>query len=101
MSVITSHEQYHELIPILMDETGTLGVRVREEPRLVADRKNEVIAVMITGQSCPVRVKTSQSGGRIIAVKPEYEDMKQIALRFGLPLRHVAQIVYQQLPLIR
>lgn len=101
MSVITSHEQYHELIPILMDETGTLGVRVREEPRLVADRKNEVITVMIAGQSCPVRVKTSQSGGRIIAVKPEYEDMKQIALRFGLPLRHVAQVVYQQLPLIR
>jgi hypothetical protein len=101
MSVITSHEHYPELIRILMDETGTLGVRVREEPRLVADRKNEVIAVMIAGQSCPVRVKTSQSGGRIIAVKPEYEDIKQIALRFGLPLRHVAQVVHQQLPFIR
>jgi len=56
---------------------------------------------MIAGQSCPVRVKTSQSGGRIIAVKPEYEDLKQIALEFGLPLRHVMRAVYQQLPLIR
>lgn len=101
MSVITSHEHYYELIRILMDETGTLGVRIREEPRLVADRKNEVITVMIAGQSCPVRVKTSQSGGCIIAVKPEYEDMKQIALRFSLPFRHVARLVYQQLPLIR
>ena len=101
MSVITTHEQYNELIRILMDETGTLGVRIREEPRLVADRKNEVITVMIAGRACPVRIKTSQCCGRIIAVKPEYEDMKQIALRFSLPFRHVARLVYQQLPLIR
>jgi uncharacterized protein (DUF111 family) len=84
-----------------MDETGTLGVRVREEPRLVADRKNEIIEVMVAGHPYPVRVKTSQSGGRIIAVKPEYEDMKQIAHRLGLPFRHVVRMIYQQLPLIR
>ncbi len=101
ISVITSYEHYNELIRILMDETGTLGVRVREEPRLVADRKNEVIAVIVDGHPCTVRVKTSQSGGRIIAIKPEYEDMKQIALRFGLPFRYVAQAVYQQLPPVR
>ncbi len=52
ISVITSYEHYNELIRILMDETGTLGVRVREEPRLVADRKNEVIAVMVDGHPC-------------------------------------------------
>jgi uncharacterized protein (TIGR00299 family) protein len=101
MSVITSYEHYNELIRILMDETGTLGVRVREEPRLVADRKNKVIEVVVAGHPCPVRVKTSRSGGRIIAIKPEYEDMKQIALRFGLPFRYVAQAVYQQLPPVR
>jgi len=101
ISVITSYEHYNELIRILMDETGTLGVRVREEPRLVADRKNEVIAVRVDGHPCTVRVKTSQSGGRIIAIKPEYEDMKQIALIFGLPFRYVAQAVYQQLPPVR
>jgi uncharacterized protein (TIGR00299 family) protein len=101
ISVITSYEHYNELIRILMDETGTLGIRVREEPRLVADRKNEVIEVVVAGHPCPVRVKTSRSGGRIIAIKPEYEDMKQIALRFGLPFRYVAQVVYQQLPLVR
>jgi len=101
LSVITNHDHYHKLIRILMDETGTLGIRIREETRLVADRKNEVISVMVAGHPCSVRVKTSRSGGRIIAVKPEYEDMKQISLRFDLPFRHVAREVYQQLPLIR
>jgi hypothetical protein len=100
MSVITTRENYPALVRVLMDETGTIGVRVREEPRLVADRKGEVIAVTVAGQSCPVRVKTSREGGRIISVKPEYEDMKQIALRLRLPLRHVMRAVYQQLPVI-
>ena len=99
VSVITTRENYPALVRILMEETGTIGVRVREEPRLVADRKSEVIAVTVAGQSCLVRVKTSRSGNRPIAVKPEYEDLKQIAVRLNLPLRHVARAVYRQLPL--
>ena len=100
MSVITTHECYPVPIRILMDETGTLGVRVREEPRLVADRTSEKISVLVNGQSFAVRVKTSRAGGRIIAAKPEYEDMKEIALNLGLPLRHVAREVYRQLPTV-
>ena len=100
MSVITTHECYPVLIRILMDETGTLGVRVREEPRLVADRTSEKISVLVNGQSFTVRVKTSRAGDRVIAVKPEYEDMKEIALNLGLPLRHVAREVYRQLPTV-
>lgn len=101
LSVITTREHYPALIRILMDETGTLGVRIREEPRLVADRTNETISVTVNGQPFPVRVKTSRAGGRVIAVKPEYEDMKQIALKLGLPLRHVAREVYRQVPPVR
>lgn len=101
ISVITTREHYFGLIRILMDETGTLGVRVREEPRLVADRKSEMLGVVINGQPFQVSIKTSRAGDRIIAVKPEYEDLKQIALRLGLPLRHVAREVYRQLPRIR
>lgn len=100
LSVITTHERYPVLIRILMDETGTLGVRVREEPRLVADRTSEKIGVFVNGQSFTVRVKTSRAGGRVIAVKPEYEDMKEIALKLGLPLRRVAREIHRQLPLI-
>jgi len=100
VSVITSRENYPALIRILMDETGTLGVRVREEPRLVADRANEKVSVTVNEQPFVIRVKTSRAGGRIIAVKPEYEDIKQIAVRFDLPLRHVAREVYRQLPRI-
>jgi len=98
ISIITTHGRYQELVRILMDETGTLGVRLREEPRLVADRTREKIPVMVDGKPFTVRVKTSRVGGRIIAVKPEYEDMREIAQKLEIPLRHVARQVYRQVP---
>ncbi len=98
LSVITSREDYLPLVRLLMDETGTLGVRMREEPRLVADRVNEKIGVMVNNQPFTVRIKISRAGGKVISVKPEYEDLKQIALTLGIPLRHVMREVYRQLP---
>lgn len=98
LSVITTREDYLPLVRLLMDETGTLGVRIREEPRLVADRVNEKIRVLVRNQPFTVRIKISRSLGKVIAVKPEYEDLKQIARELGIPLRHVAREVYQQLP---
>lgn len=98
LSVITTRERYPELVRILMDETGTLGVRIREEPRLVADRTPKTVRVTVRGKPFTVRVKTSRTSGRVIAVKPEYEDMKEIAQQLGIPLREVMREVYRQLP---
>ena len=72
LSVITTLEKYQNLVEILMEETGTLGVRIKEEPRIVADR-----VIMIMGEEFSVRVKVSKHCGRIIAAKPEFEDMKK------------------------
>jgi len=98
ISVITDRERYARLLTVLMEETGTLGVRVREEPRLVADRQRETVEVVVGGRTFPVRVKTSRACGRVIAVKPEYEDMRQIARERGITLREVAREVERCLP---
>jgi len=98
ISVITDQERYAHLLTVLMEETGTLGVRVREEPRLVAHRRQEAMEIPIGGRTFPVRVKTSQAFGRLIAVKPEYEDMRQIARELGVTLREVAREVERHLP---
>ncbi len=100
LAVITTRDHYFPLVRILMDETGTLGVRIREEPRLVADRSNETIPVTVKGHQFMVRVKTSRSGNQVIAAKPEYEDMREIALKLGIPLRRVTREVYRQIPFI-
>ena len=68
------------LLAILMEESGTLGVRVLDQPRLVAERNREVRRVTVGGRAFEVRVKTSTVDGRVIAVKPEHEDLRRIAL---------------------
>ena len=96
ISVITSRFQYPQHLRILMEETGTLGVRVREVPRLVAEREKVPVPVSVGGREYIVRVKTSKAYGRIIAVKPEYEDLRIISRELNLPLRYINDEVRKQ-----
>lgn len=98
LSVITTLEKYQNLVEILMEETGTLGVRIKEEPRIVADRVRNSYRFMIFGEEFSVRVKVSKHCGRIIAAKPEFEDMKTAAQKLNVPLKDVAAEVQRQIP---
>ncbi|MBP2132662.1 uncharacterized protein (TIGR00299 family) protein [Methanomicrobium sp. W14] len=97
MSVITGQDKYMEITRILMKETGTLGVRIREEPRIVAERKREVYNFRIKGNIYPVRVKISKHKGKTFTAKPEFEDMKKIAQKLQVSLREVALEVNRQM----
>lgn len=92
--VIARQEQTEELADILMDETGSLGVRVFPGiHRLVAERQEISLQVEIDGLTFPARAKASRRGERLISLKPEYEDCKSIAEQTGLPLRTVIKKV--------
>jgi uncharacterized protein (TIGR00299 family) protein len=71
-----------EIRRVLMDETGTLGVRSRPLTRWVAARWIE--AVEVDGH--PVRVK--HSAGR---VKAEFDDTVRVGRRLDIPAREVAR----------
>lgn len=98
LSVITTLDKYRKLVEILMEETGTLGVRIREEPRIVADRTRKSYPFTIFGEEFSVRVKVSKHCGRIISIKPEFEDMKNAAQKLKIPLKDVAAEVNRQIP---
>jgi hypothetical protein len=97
ITVITNRRLYRHLTGILMEETGTLGVRIYEVPRLVAKRERSPVPVEIAGEWYEIRVKRSTVDGIPIALKPEFEDMKQVARETGLPLRTVSAVVMRQL----
>ncbi|MDO9522826.1 MAG: LarC family nickel insertion protein [Methanocorpusculum sp.] len=100
LSVITTLDQYQKHVEILMEETGTLGVRIKEEPRIVADRCRKSYPFTISGEEFSVRVKVSKHCGRIISIKPEFEDMKNAAQKLKIPLKDVAAEVQRQIPKI-
>ena len=74
----------------LMRESGTLGVRVREESRVVAERRVEEVDVELQGARFKVRVKVSWGPrGELLSVKPEHDDVRRVAEELGAPLRKV------------
>ncbi len=89
VSVMAASGDEDHLIRVLMEETGTLGVRVHEFRKVVAAREREAVPVSLGGRVYPVRVKTSTVNGRLIAEKPEYDDLSAIAREQGIPLRFV------------
>ena len=81
---------------ILMEETSTLGVRILDILRLVANHSRQPMKVMVEGQEFDISVKTSTVDGKTIAKKPEYEDLKRIARILKIPLNKVrAEVVHQ------
>jgi len=98
VKVLSSLRDYPKLVDLLMDESGTLGVRLLEVPRIVAERERKPIKVTVKGKEFYVRVKTSRTAyGKIINVKPEYDDLKRIAEELEMPLRKVMRIVEEEL----
>lgn len=97
LHIITSELAYPELMEILMEETGTLGVRILDVPRLVALRSKQTEKVIAGGREFTISVKTSTVNGKIIAKKPEYEDLKKIATVLKVPLEMVKGEVLRQL----
>ena len=77
---------------IIVEETGTLGVKVAEYRRLIVPRKEISVPVTVRKFSGNVRVKVAALGNTT-RFKPELEDAKRIAREQGLPLREVLELI--------
>lgn len=94
ISVIARHDDLDKLAEMIMRETGSLGVRVFPSlHRHVAEREQRTVEVEIEGTVYRAAVKVSRLEGRILNIKPEFEDCKKIAKETGLSLRTVIKKV--------
>lgn len=87
LSVLARPEDAAALAGIVLRESGTLGVRMRREQRLKADRREEQLESTLG----TVRVKLKLVAGEIISVAPEYDDCKALAERLGIPFERVRE----------
>ena len=94
ISAIVRQDDIEKLSRLIMQETGSLGVRVFPSVhRYIAKRVARTVTVEIDGSSYQASVKISRLGGAILNIKPEFEDCKNIAAKTGLPLRAVIKKV--------
>ena len=89
LEVLSQPEKLEALARLVLEETGTLGVRLRRVERRTLRR--EIRTVKTPWGTVRVKVARSPEGG--LKLKPEYEDLRKIARKSGLPLRRVREEV--------
>ena len=89
LSVLCQEALESTLVSVLLRETSTLGVRVRDVSRYEAERD----VLEFESSLGPAAVKVKRLPGEAPRVAPEYEVCRRIAQERGLPLVEVYRIV--------
>ena len=87
ITILARPEDSKELEHLLLRETSTLGVRIRQEQRACLDRRHETV----TTSFGDIRIKLGSRGEDILNAAPEFEDCRAAALRHGVALKQVQQ----------
>jgi uncharacterized protein (DUF111 family) len=87
LTVLCHPERREALEELLLRETTTLGIRVREEERVTLPRRFVEVETAYGG----IRVKIGSRNGQDINLMPEYEDCLRAAREHGVPLKQVMQ----------
>lgn len=93
LRVVTSKKDSEHLSHIIMEETGTLGVRILTCERHILNRELHQVDIFINESKERVNIKVvKDKKGTILNIKPEYEDLKRIAEKTHKPLKEIMQI---------
>ncbi len=87
LTVLARQEDSAKLAELLLRETSTLGLRVREEKRVALARR---FASVETPWGA-VRIKIASLGDEEVHAAPEFEDCRRIAAANQIPLKQVIE----------
>lgn len=94
VSVICDSNSVEALVDLLIQETGTLGVRIRTSERFIVPRSVKSIPVNIEGQNFTVHYKTANNN--LKNFKLEFEDVKQISNSLNKSFRETGELIKSQ-----
>jgi uncharacterized protein (TIGR00299 family) protein len=98
ISVITDEIKVRHLIEVLFKELGTIGVRTCPLWRYTLPRESITLKIKINNRTESIRIKISKDhSGKIVKIKPEFEDLKLLAKKFDTSLREVTEAVNSEL----
>src|SRR5919202_2156848 len=96
--VMTDHSKLNDVMDLLLRESGSLGTRTQELQRFVLPRALLHAQVDIDGKQFNVQVKIAKdSRGNTISIKPEFEDIKVIALQLEKPFKRTMELLTSKL----
>ncbi len=86
-TVIATRDKIDAIARILFKETSTIGVRILPCDNIHLSRQ----IITVETEWGPVRVKLAKKDDQVLNIAPEYEDCRQIAEKYGVPLKNVQQ----------
>ncbi len=89
LTVLVPSGAEFKMTEIILRETSTLGVRVRQVSRHIAQRE----IIDFDSSLGRARIKVKRFSGEVLSVSPEYEDCRRIALERSLPFQEVYRII--------
>jgi uncharacterized protein (DUF111 family) len=97
LKIIADKTNVEHLSRVLIEETGTLGVRIYPCQRHILSRESTVVEIQVDDVKEIVNVKVAKDGkGEIVQIKPEYDDVERIAQKTAKPLREIMELVKKQ-----
>nr|MBA2737194.1 DUF111 family protein [Pyrinomonadaceae bacterium] len=91
ISILCEKDKREVFTELLYTETTTLGVRISEIERDCLPRE----IVKIKTEFGEVDVKIARFGEKIVNAKPEYDQLREIALKSKIPLKKIEKIVLE------
>ncbi len=92
LTVLTEEKDVPRITDLLIQETGTLGIRIRREERITVPRQFFKVETPFG----PVRIKVARLGPGQLQAKPEFEDCRNLAAAAGVPLRTVTAVAQRE-----
>jgi uncharacterized protein (TIGR00299 family) protein len=93
LTVLCPTEKTELLTDVLFRETGTFGIRIREQRRCTLERSWRTVPT----EFGPIRLKAGRWRGEEVTIAPEYEDCKAAAQTHDVPLRRIYAAVYEHI----
>ena len=87
LTVLCAPDRSTIFADLLLRETSTLGVRIRQDRRICLDRNH----ISVDTPYGPIRLKRGLQQGEERNAAPEYEDCRAAATQHGVPLKLVQQ----------
>jgi uncharacterized protein (TIGR00299 family) protein len=87
LTVLCNESESDALQHLILSETTTLGVRIRQDRRACLDRSH----TPVTTEYGEIRMKVGSLSGAALNVAPEFEDCRAAALLHSVPVKQVQQ----------
>jgi uncharacterized protein (TIGR00299 family) protein len=98
IQVISKPEDSPGLARKIIEETGSLGVRIIPiKHRLIAQREMGKVTITLNGEEFQIRVKIARDlRGILLNISAEFEDCKRASQESGIPVRDIIRLAEEK-----